>query len=211
MPSKMRSAEGNGMATVADRYAAANSLTRIGWAAPKIYSLAETSSYATNYHDVTSGSTAGSITYNAGPGWDQATGWGSIDWWNWVRGMVGTTSSPTPTNTPVPPTSTNTPVPPTSTNTALPGATSTNTPVPPTRTNTPTATNTPVPPTATATASGGSGIVNGGFETGSLASWTATTSQGSGNAEVAPQITSSTFAPRSRAASARAKPILPEE
>ena len=175
----------SGMATVADRYAAANSLTRIGWAAPKIYSLAETSAYATDYHDVTSGSTSGSITYNAGPGWDQATGWGSIDWWNWVRGIVGTTSSPTPTNTPVPPTSTNT---------ALPGATSTNTPVPPTRTNTPvpaTVTNTPVPPTATATASSGSGIVNGGFETGSLAPWTATTSQGSGNAEVAPQITTS--------------------
>ncbi|HMA33472.1 MAG TPA: hypothetical protein VKY74_03245, partial [Chloroflexia bacterium] len=66
---------------------------------------------------------------------------------------------PTATNTPVPP-PTNTPVPP-PTNTPVPGAT--NTPVPPT--------NTPVPPTNTPTQVTGSGIVNGGFETGSLAPW----------------------------------------
>ena len=63
------------------------------------------------------------------------------------------TSTPTPTNTPLPPTSTNTPLPPTATNTPLP-PTATNTPLPPTATNTPlppTATNTPLPPTATNT------------------------------------------------------------
>src|SRR6185312_14948561 len=70
-----------GMAAVADRYAAQNSLPRIGWAAPKIYSLAGNSTkYAQDYHDIPAGGTTnGSIAYPTGPSWDEATGWGSID------------------------------------------------------------------------------------------------------------------------------------
>ena len=99
-----------GMAAVADSYAAANGLTRIGWAAPSIYSLASGPDYTTDFHDVTVGQTAGSIHYQALGGWDQATGWGSIDWWNWAREMVAQASAPTPTVTPTvtgtPPTAT---------------------------------------------------------------------------------------------------------
>jgi kumamolisin len=168
-----------GMAAVADRYAAQNSLARIGWAAPKIYSLANSGSYSSAFHDITSGNNG----YPAGPGWDEATGWGSIDWWNWVRAIVGAptgptatptspvmtatatathTPRPTPTSTPQSnatmtntprPTATGTPLQATATNTPRP--TATNTPqTTATRTNTPrpTATNTPVlPVTATPT------------------------------------------------------------
>ncbi|HWE63246.1 MAG TPA: DUF4082 domain-containing protein, partial [Chloroflexota bacterium] len=78
-----------GMAALADRFASVNGRTRIGWAAPKIYTLANTpAKYATDFHDVTSGNTNGSISFSAGTGWDQATGWGSIDWFKWVQDMV---------------------------------------------------------------------------------------------------------------------------
>ncbi|HVA93054.1 MAG TPA: hypothetical protein VNL71_24810, partial [Chloroflexota bacterium] len=88
-----------GMAVVADRYAAQNSLARIGWAAPKIYALAANATkYGLDFHDVPAGGTInGSILYPTGPGWDEATGWGSIDWWNWVRDMVGVPGAQTVT------------------------------------------------------------------------------------------------------------------
>ncbi len=156
-----------GMAAAADRYAAVNGLSRIGWANPKIYALAASATkYASDFHDVTSGTTYGSIAYGAGTGWDRATGWGSIDWSHYVCDIVGTSSgcsgsssnTATPTSTPVPPTATktNTPLPTaTKTNTPLPTATKTNTPLPTaTKTNTPlptaTKANTPLP-TATKT------------------------------------------------------------
>jgi kumamolisin len=78
-----------GMAAVANQYAAAHGLPSLGWAAPKIYTLAGSSRYTTDFHDVITGSTAGSSTYTAGIGWDQASGWGSIDWYNWVRDILG--------------------------------------------------------------------------------------------------------------------------
>ena len=133
-----------GMAVIADRYAAQNGLARIGWAAPKIYSLATSSTYSSTFHDVTSGNNG----YAAGTGWDEATGWGSIDWWNWVRALVGAASGPTAT-----PTMTHTMTPSsTATNTATRTATATNTrTAAPTNTPQSTATNTPRP-TATNTA-----------------------------------------------------------
>lgn len=137
-----------GMAAVADSYAVQNGLTRIGWAAPKIYSLANSSSYSTSFHDVTSGNNG----YPSGTGWDEATGWGSIDWWAYVRAIVGTGGSATATTTPIP------------------ASTATSTPV-----------STPI---------GGNAITNGGFEAGSLSGWTTAVSQASGNAAVAPQVSS---------------------
>jgi hypothetical protein len=78
-----------GMAASGNRYASANGLPALGWLAPKLYTLASSSTkYAVDFHDVTSGSVTGSRTYPADTGWDEATGWGSIDWWDWVRDIA---------------------------------------------------------------------------------------------------------------------------
>jgi subtilase family serine protease len=89
-----------GMAAVANQYAAVHGLPPLGWAAPNIYTLAGSSRYNTDFHDVTAGSTVGSSTYKAGIGWDQASGWGSIDWYYWVRDILGSgTAMSTPAGT----------------------------------------------------------------------------------------------------------------
>ncbi len=72
-----------------------------------IYPLAN-SSYATaGFHDVTLGNNNfnGVSGFSAGPGYDQTTGWGTIDFnlfANAVKNFVGGSTSPTPTGTPVP-------------------------------------------------------------------------------------------------------------
>jgi len=71
---------------------------RVGNANPTIYALANSSFYSTVFHDTTSGTNAspcdigtpncpggGNIGYNAGTGYDLATGWGSIDVFNFVN------------------------------------------------------------------------------------------------------------------------------
>ncbi|MEO6910525.1 MAG: protease pro-enzyme activation domain-containing protein [Edaphobacter sp.] len=79
--------------------------SRIGNANPVIYALANGSNYNNIFNDVTSGNNSspceagtpdcpngGSIGYNAGPGYDQATGWGSINAFN----LANNWSSATP-------------------------------------------------------------------------------------------------------------------
>jgi subtilase family serine protease len=79
--------------------------SRIGNANPIIYALANSAFYSTVFHDVTTGSNVspctagstncpagGSIGYNAGVGYDLASGWGSVD----VTNMVNKWSSVTP-------------------------------------------------------------------------------------------------------------------
>ena len=57
----------------------------LGFVNPAIYRIARSSSYRKAFHDVTIGSntvTIGTVTvtgYQAGPGWDPVTGWGSPD------------------------------------------------------------------------------------------------------------------------------------
>jgi RNase P subunit RPR2 len=46
----------------------------VGNIAPRLYQVASTGSYSSDFHDVTSGSNNG---YSAGTGWDPVTGWGS--------------------------------------------------------------------------------------------------------------------------------------
>jgi hypothetical protein len=50
-------------------------LPRLGYFDPTVYSLAEV---GTGFHDITVGNN-GSPGYTAGPGYDNATGWGSIN------------------------------------------------------------------------------------------------------------------------------------
>ena len=65
---------------LADQYAHHD----LGFVNPAIYRIGRGPSYHKAFHDVTSGNndvTAGSATagYQAGPGWDPVTGWGSPD------------------------------------------------------------------------------------------------------------------------------------
>jgi hypothetical protein len=95
-----------------------------------IYPLANSIYNTAGFHDVTAGNNNfnGVTGFNAGPGYDQVSGWGTIDFdlfANAVKNFVGVTSSPTPTGTPV---ATATPTrTPTATATATPTATATST------------------------------------------------------------------------------------
>jgi len=72
-----------GLMALADQYAQHD----LGFVNPAIYRIARSSSYHQAFHDITTGSNivnmpypaAGLAGYQAGPGWDPATGWGSPD------------------------------------------------------------------------------------------------------------------------------------
>ena len=69
---------GAGLIALADQYAHHD----LGFVNPAIYRIARSSSYHKAFHDITTGSntvTIGTVTagYQAGPGWDPVTGWGS--------------------------------------------------------------------------------------------------------------------------------------
>ena len=58
----------------------------LGFVNPAIYRVARSSSYHRAFHDVTTGSNVitmgypgGAAGYQAGPGWDPVTGWGTPD------------------------------------------------------------------------------------------------------------------------------------
>ena len=67
-----------GLIALADQYAHHD----LGFVNPLIYRIARSSSYSQEFHDITTGNN--SLTegqpvtgYQAGPGWDPVTGWGS--------------------------------------------------------------------------------------------------------------------------------------
>ncbi len=66
---------------LADQYAHHD----LGFVNPAIYRIARGSSYHQAFHDITTGSNivntppVGMGGYQAGPGWDPATGWGTPD------------------------------------------------------------------------------------------------------------------------------------
>ena len=70
-----------GLMALADQYAHHD----LGFVNPAIYRIARSSSYHQAFHDITTGSNivntppVGLGGYQAGPGWDPATGWGSPD------------------------------------------------------------------------------------------------------------------------------------
>jgi hypothetical protein len=70
-----------GFAADIDHYLSTNGQARMGFAAPVLYQLANNpATYSRDYHDVTSGyndPAGGTRGHSAGPGYDQATGWGS--------------------------------------------------------------------------------------------------------------------------------------
>jgi len=123
-----------------------------------IYPLANTSYATAGFHDITSGNNNynGVSGFTAGPGYDQATGWGSIDFNVFagaVKNFLSPSSSPTRTATATP-TATSTATrtataTPTIIRTSTPTATATRTATPTiTRTSTPTVVATPIPTVA---------------------------------------------------------------
>ena len=137
----------------------AGGTTRLGGMNTKIYQLARSVAVASlstvgirDVDDFFDNSFNGVTGFTAGVGYDQSTGWGTVDVDTFARKFVAISPTPTstPTRTPTPkPTATPTPKPtPTHTATAKPTPTHTATPKPtPTHTPTakPTATPTPVP------------------------------------------------------------------
>ncbi len=73
-----------------NRAAAGSSL--LGFADTPIYSLASSSSYANDFHDIADGST--NLYYPAVTGYDDATGWGSFNGANLLNDLSGGTSTP---------------------------------------------------------------------------------------------------------------------
>ena len=65
----------------------------MGFAAPEIYKLGSSAYRNTYFHDVRCGFNG----YPAGPGWDQASGFGSVDWYEYARGFA---SLPVPKRNP---------------------------------------------------------------------------------------------------------------
>lgn len=63
----------------------------LGFLNPKLYALGAGSQYNTLYHDVLTGnnSSHGIQGYNAGPGWDFVTGWGTLDASQLIHALVG--------------------------------------------------------------------------------------------------------------------------
>src|SRR5207248_6603744 len=131
-----------GMAADVNAHLQASGLPVMGWAAPRLYQLAnDPTTYARDFHDVVGGNNdpvVGSTNgYTATVGWDEATGWGSPNLSNLAADWLGqTVLLPTATAT-VPPTATATPtaVPPTAT--SRPTATAMTAAVPPAPTGTP--------------------------------------------------------------------------
>jgi photosystem II stability/assembly factor-like uncharacterized protein len=85
-----------GMAAVTNRYLSLEHAINpkvprsMGFATPEIYRLANSPEYNAYYHDVL----CGSNTFPVGQGWDEATGWGSIDWYAFTRGFAGQPVTP---------------------------------------------------------------------------------------------------------------------
>jgi subtilase family serine protease len=107
--------------------AKARNVTRLGLLNPTIYSLAGKGPLANGIEDVTNGNNTynGVTGFSAGVGYDQVTGWGSVDMTAFASAYSGQ-PTPTPTVTPTPkPTPTPTPKPtptPAPTPTPTPGA-----------------------------------------------------------------------------------------
>jgi kumamolisin len=75
-----------GMMADVDQYLQANHLASLGFINPALYWLANNSQKYAPFHDIISGNNGG---YNAGPGWDAVTGWGSPNLYNLARDLVG--------------------------------------------------------------------------------------------------------------------------
>ena len=76
---------------LANQFSASKGKGPLGYINPALYKLAESSAYSTDFHDMKSGNNqlAGTpVGFNAGPGYDFATGWGTPNVANLVGDLV---------------------------------------------------------------------------------------------------------------------------
>lgn len=67
---------------LANQLSASEGRGSLGFINPALYHLAQTAAYSTDFHDITVGNnqlTGTPVGFNAGPGWDDASGWGTPD------------------------------------------------------------------------------------------------------------------------------------
>lgn len=79
-----------GFTALVNQQRAATQQSSLGFANPTFYSIGTSQQAASNYHDITVGN---NYVYNAGPGYDNATGWGTFNGGNLFASL--TNSSPT--------------------------------------------------------------------------------------------------------------------
>jgi subtilase family serine protease len=78
---------------LANQYSAAHGHGPLGYINPAVYALAESSAYATDFHDITVGDNMlGDVLpgFNAATGYDPATGWGTPNVSNLIPDLVNT-------------------------------------------------------------------------------------------------------------------------
>jgi kumamolisin len=80
-----------GYIALANQQAVGNGSPTLGFINPAVYSIGVSSSYGTDFHDITSG-TSGS--YSAVTGYDLVTGWGSPNGSSLINALVGASTSP---------------------------------------------------------------------------------------------------------------------
>ena len=80
-----------GYIALANQQAVANGHPTLGFINPAIYSIGVSSSYDTDFHDITSGKSG---SYSAVTGYDLVTGWGSMNGVNLINALVGVSTSP---------------------------------------------------------------------------------------------------------------------
>ena len=75
-----------GITAIANQYGHCS----LGFLNPALYALADSPAYANDFHDITTGNNAlyGVPGYNAGPGWDMLTGWGSPNVTNLIKDLT---------------------------------------------------------------------------------------------------------------------------
>jgi subtilase family serine protease len=79
-----------GYLALANQQAVADGQPTLGFINPDLYDIGLGSSYDTDFHDITSGNNG----YPATTGYDLATGWGSPNGSNLIRGLLSTFSTP---------------------------------------------------------------------------------------------------------------------
>jgi len=87
-----------GFLALANQQAVAKGASPVGWANPALYQIGQGSHYGFDFHDITSGNNSG---FNAVPGYDLVTGWGSPAGQYLIDDLTGV-AFPTPTVTPTP-------------------------------------------------------------------------------------------------------------
>jgi subtilase family serine protease len=87
-----------GFTALVNQQAAAQGLAPVGFLSPALYEIGQEQSYSTNFHDITSGNnswfdssddTGSTNRYDAVPGYDLCTGWGTPAGQNLINALVG--------------------------------------------------------------------------------------------------------------------------